>query len=117
MSTIVKELAESRQVIILGRGGQMILRDEPRVLHVLCIAPKQVRAGRLAEREQLQIEDAKTMADKSDKARAAFYQRLWKVEVEDPRLYDLTVDTSRLPFDDAAEVVALAAQIKSGERP
>ena len=116
MSTIVKELAESGRIVILGRGSQMILADEPRALHVLCVAPRKVRAGRLAEREQLQIEEAKTMADKTDKARATFYQRLWKVEVEDPRLYDLTVDTSRLPFDDAAEVVALAAQIKSGER-
>ncbi len=115
MSTIIRELAASGRILLLGRGSQMILKDEPRALHALCIAPRQLRTSRLAEREQLSIEEAKHFAEKSDKARAGFYQKLWKVDVEDPRLYDITLDTSRLGFDDCADVVALAARLKAGE--
>jgi cytidylate kinase len=50
--------------------------------------------------------------EKSDKGRAAFYKKFWKVDVEDPKLYDLTVDTSKVTFGVAAEIVATAARGK-----
>src|SRR5580765_1540087 len=37
METIIRELATSGQIVILGRGSQMILRDVPRAVHALCI--------------------------------------------------------------------------------
>jgi cytidylate kinase len=117
MSGIIKELAASGKIVILGRGGQMILKNEPRALHVLCIAPANLRAYRLAERESQPLEEARHRMEKSDRARAAFYRKLWKVDVEDPRLYDLTIDTSKLSFDAAAEITATAAHLKAAETP
>jgi cytidylate kinase len=114
MTTIIRELAAGGQIVILGRGSQMILKDDPRALHVLCIAPSEERNMRLAEREEMTLEDAKRRAQASDQARAAFYRKFWKVDVEDPRLYDITVDTSRLTYDIAAEVIVAAARLKSG---
>lgn len=113
MSSLIRELTSSGQIVVLGRGSQMILADDPRALHVLCIAPSSLRANRLAEREGDGLEAARAQMEKSDRGRAAFYKRLWKVDVEDPRLYDLTIDTSRMPYDDAAEVVATAARLKA----
>lgn len=113
MTQLIQELASSGQIVVLGRGGQMILADNPRALHVLCIAPPDLRANRLTEREGIGMEAARQQMEKSDRGRAAFYKRLWKVDVEDPRLYDLTINTARLDFDAAAEVVAAAARLKS----
>ena len=115
MTTIVRDLAASGKIIVLGRGSQMMLRDMPKVLHVLCIAPADLRGFRLAERESMTIDDARHRAEKSDRARAAFYRKFWKVDVEDPRLYDITIDTSKLSYDVAAEIVATAATLKSDE--
>jgi cytidylate kinase len=115
MSAIMLELAASGRILILGRGSQMILKDGPGVLHVLCVAPRKLRITRFAAREGLSEDEAKNQVDKSDKARAAFYQKHWKVDVEDPHLYDITLDTSRMTFDDCAGVVALAARLKAGE--
>jgi cytidylate kinase len=112
MSALVRELAASGQIVVLGRGSQMILREMPRALHVLCIARDDVRYQRLAERDEIGLDDARKRANETDQARAAFYRKFWKVDVEDPRLYDLTVDTSRLPFEAASEVVATAARLK-----
>lgn len=114
MIAIIREIADSGQVVILGRGSQMILRETPRVLHVLCIAPAEVRWQRTAEREGVSLEEAKRQALQRDQARAAFHRKFWKVDVEDPRLYDLTIDTSRLDYDAAAEVIATAARHKAG---
>jgi len=115
MSSLIRELTDSGQIVVLGRGSQMILADDPRALHVLCIAPADLRANRLAEREGNGLEAARSQMEKSDRGRSAFYKRLWKVDVEDSRLYDLTINTSRMPYDDAAEVVATAARLKAGD--
>lgn len=115
MSTIIREIAASGQVVILGRGSQMILHDMPRVLNALCVAPPEVRWQRAAERDGIGMDEAKKQAMQLDQAREAFHRKFWKVDVNDPRLYDVTVDTCRLSFDAAAEVIAVAARLKAGE--
>lgn len=113
MTLIVEELAATGKIVILGRGSQMILKDTPEALHVLCTAPQKFRAYRLAERDGLGLEEATRKISESDRAQAAYYRRFWKVEFEDPKLYDLTVDTSRLSYEIAADVVASAARAKA----
>jgi len=113
VSALIRELAASGSIVILGRGSQMILADQPSALHVLCVAPFELRAQRLAEREGIGLEDARRAAKDSDSAREAFYKKFWKVDVQDPRLYDLTLDTAHFTFAQAAELVATAVRIKS----
>jgi cytidylate kinase len=115
MTGIIRELAARGEVIILGRGSQMLLADMPRALHVLCVAPRKLRAGRLAERDEIGMEEAMRRVHESDRARCAFYKKFWRVEVEDPKLYDLTIDTSRLSYEIATDLVAAAARAKAAE--
>jgi cytidylate kinase len=115
MTGIIRELAARGEVVILGRGSQMILADMPRALHVLCVAPRKLRANRLAERDEIGMEEAIRRAQESDRARCAFYKKFWRIEVEDPKLYDLTIDTSRLSYDIATQVVVAAAKAKTEE--
>ena len=112
METIIRELAAVGEIVILGRGSQMILRDMPRAVHTLCISPANVRYQRLAERDEVGLEEARRRAIETDQARDAFYRKFWKVDVEDPKLYDITLDTSRLGFEAAAEVVASVARLR-----
>jgi cytidylate kinase len=113
MTAIITELAAGGKIVLLGRGSQMILRDMPGAVHVLCIAPQKMRAHRLAERDGMGMEEAMKRTQASDRGRCGFYKKFWRVDVEDPRLYDLTIDTARLSFEAAAEVVAVAARAKA----
>jgi cytidylate kinase len=113
MTLIIEELAATGNIVLLGRGSQMILKDLPGALHVLCTAPARVRAYRLADREAIGIEEAAKQCAEKDRAQAAYYRKFWKAEFEDPKLYDLTIDTSRLSFDIAADLVASAARAKA----
>jgi len=113
MTAIITELAAGGAIVILGRASQMILKDAPNVLHALCIAPQKLRAYRLAERDGIGLEQAMKRTHESDRGQHAFYHKFWKVDVEDPILYDLTIDTARLSFEIAAEVVATAARAKA----
>ena len=115
MTGIIRELAARGEVVILGRGSQMLLADMPRAVHALCVAPRKLRANRLAERDELGIEEALRRTAESDRARCAFYKKFWHVEVEDPKLYDLTIDTARLSYDVATQLIVAAARAKTAE--
>ena len=113
MTAIICELGERGDILVLGRGSQMILRDLPGALHVLTLAPEETRIERLAVREGIDAEEAARQVHDNDKARAAFYRKFWKVDVNDPNLYDVTLETSRLSYEVGAEVVAAAARAKA----
>ncbi len=117
MTGIIRELGARGDIAILGRGSQMILADLPGALHVLCVAPRDLRAMRLAERENIGLEEATHRVADSDRARHDFHRKFWKVEVDSPTLYDLSIDTSRLSYEVAAELVVTAARAKAGATP
>ena len=55
---IIEDLAEAGDVVILGRGSQMILRDLRGATHVQLVADESIRVGRVMEWEGLSEEDA-----------------------------------------------------------
>lgn len=110
IKTVIHELASKQDMVLVGRGGQAILRDSPRALHVLTICPTGLRASRIAEKEALTMEAAMQRVIESDRARAAFHRKYFKVDVDDPRLYHLVLNTLRFSYEDAAELIALAAR-------
>ncbi len=114
MTAIICDLGERGDILVLGRGSQMILRDLPGALHALTLAPKELRIERLAAREGIDLEEAARRVQDGDRARAAFYRRFWKVDVNDPTLYDMTLETSRLSYELGAELVAAAARARAG---
>jgi cytidylate kinase len=113
MTAIIRDLGGRGDVVVLGRGSQMILRDLPGALHVLTLAPQELRIERLAEREGISLEEAKRRVHDSDRARPAFYRKFWKVDVHDPSFYDITLHTLQLTYDVGAELVVMAARAKA----
>ena len=110
MTAIIRELGDRGDIVVLGRGSQMILHDLPGALHVLTVAPEELRIERLAAREGISMEEAERRLQDNDRAHAPFYRKFWKVEVSDPSLYDITLETSRLSYEAGAELVAAAAR-------
>lgn len=113
MTAIIKEIAAQGDTIILGRASQMILKDFPNTFHVLCVSALESRCYRLAEREGMGLEEATKLVHDADRDRCAYYRKFWKVELEDPKLYDLTLDLDHMKVDEAAEIVAAAVRIKN----
>jgi cytidylate kinase len=110
VTTIIRELSQRGDIVILGRGSHLLLREHPTALHVLTLAPLKVRAQRFAEREGLSSQEAAKRVHDLDKGRAAFHHKFFKAEADDPACYDLAIDTSRLSFEVAAQLVAEAAR-------
>ena len=108
ISEIMHELAAVGNVVIVGRAGQVILRDNPQVLHVKVIAPERMRFQRVAQQQNTTLECAQAQVLTSDKTRKNYLNKYYQVRWDDPQLYDLIVNTARLQPQQAACLICQA---------
>lgn len=92
--------------VILGRGGQAILQDLPGVLHVRIVAPMKDRVLRIQERAHVDMERAHQLALRRDKKRLEYLRDLFGVDINEPTLYHLVINTGKLEIEDAAQVIS-----------
>jgi len=97
-------------VLIIGRGGQAILENKPDVLHVRVVAPLEERVRRLQEQENLTVPQARRLAMERDRITAEYLRTFHNVDVDDPTLYHLVVNTGKLGIDGAMELIVAAAR-------
>jgi cytidylate kinase len=116
MHLVMEELAGQGKVVIVGRGGQVALRDRPGTLHVRVIAPFDLRVQRLAERHHISPAAARAQARASDRERRSYLKRFYNVDVNDPGLYDLVISTAHLSPATACDLICRAVQELEKER-
>jgi cytidylate kinase len=107
---IMQELANEGNVVIVGRAGQVILRDKPDVLHVRVYAPLDLRVERVAQQYAVSLEAARAQVMASDQARTRYLKRYYKSHWDDPDLYDVMINTAYLSAEKAARVVCKALE-------
>ena len=115
---IIYGFAQKNDVVIVGRGAQVLLKDLPGVLHVRVFAPFDLRIRRIMERQGVNEKQAFRLLRRSDEDSAGFIQTFFKVDWEDPSLYDLAINTQNISVDTAVMVILEAIQspeIKEGE--
>lgn len=107
LTEVVRGIGDGGHVVILGRGGAVLL---PRSLRIRITAPFEVRVARVAELEDLTLREARDVVSRTDNQRAAFYRAHFRVNIADPALYDLVVNTERTSLEHAAALVVTAAR-------
>ncbi len=112
LTLVTREVAAAGNVVIMGGGAQLILRDVPHALRAYAIAPLEVRLRRLMEAEKIDRPTAQRLAKESDESRRAWIKKYFKWDVDDLYLYDLLVNTGLLPIKSAAQILADAARAK-----
>jgi cytidylate kinase len=102
---IIQAWAYKGEAVIVGRGGQMVLHGWPDVFHIRVVAPLEMRIAHLQEKERISAESARARLEASAKARARYLRRSYGVQIEDPTLYHLTVNTGLLGLPQAISLV------------
>jgi cytidylate kinase len=103
---IITQLADEGNTIILGRGGQYILQDHKDAFHLLLMANKQDRIRFMEEHYDLSSSQAESIVNKEDKKRIKLYRKFGKVDYDQPDLYNLVINTSKMDLERATELVA-----------
>lgn len=102
---IIRELAATRNCVIVGRCANFILRGWENVLNVFVTAPVVDCVRRVMETDGLNLEEAEKRIKKIDKRRAEYFKyftgRLW----HDAALYDLCLNTGHMDERKCVEIV------------
>jgi cytidylate kinase len=105
---IITELADEGAVVIVGRGGQMVLHSRPDVLHVRVVAPLEIRAAQLQREKNMSAESARAILEASGKGRARYIRRSYGISLDDPTLYHVVINTGMLELSRATNLVVQA---------
>ncbi|MCU0520569.1 MAG: cytidylate kinase-like family protein [Anaerolineae bacterium] len=105
---VMLEQAAEGDVVLVGRGGQVILQDCRDVLHVRVVAPLALRIERVAAAQSIPLAAARAQVSASDRARRSYLRRYYHVNLNDIGLYDLVLNTRGLTVAAAADVLVQA---------
>jgi len=103
-------LARLGNVVIVGRGANMLTARMPNVLRVRIVAPLAGRILRIRERFQLTEKEAAAFVLRNDKARERYVAGNFQVSISDPVRYDLVLNTGRLSAAACAGVICAALE-------
>ena len=106
----VKEMAARDDIVLVGLASTIILAGMPHTLRVRVTASEGRRAERVGRAQGVDSAAALEMVRQSDRERGGRVRFLYHVDLEDPLLYDLVLNTDRLDVDEAARLVQEALQ-------
>lgn len=105
-SDFIVSLARKGSCVIVGRSADYILRDCPRCVNLFVHASMEDRIARIMKRgDGTTPEQARSMAEKTNKLRANYYNFYTDKTWGDAASYDLTFNSSLLSMEDIVELV------------
>lgn len=108
---ILLSMSELGGVILVGRGGNFILGSK-RGFHIRLIASKNKRIQNLIDYKFISKKEAIEKIEKSDRIRSEFIRKLFDADIDDPKHYDLVINTDYMDIEDIIEVAFRAIKAK-----
>lgn len=112
----VAQAAATPPLVILGHGAQCVLRGWRGALHVHVVAPLADRVARECLASRMPPAAAVAQLQRQDYDQAGYLRRYHKADRRDPLLYDLQVNTARLPVEEAAELIVRVVERRRAEQ-
>ena len=106
LSLVMHANAKHGNVIMIGRGGSFILKDD--AFRVRIIAPLEMRVEKVMRDRRMSHEEALASVMKYEADQIAFIRKYFNEDINDPRHYDLMINTKNVSIDIAAESVKKA---------
>lgn len=101
----IRNLADKESCVIVGRNADYILREFDHLLRVFVYADKQWRIEHLKTLMDDSESAIESKMEQADKARKNYCKKLTGAVYGDVHNYDLTINTGKLGFDKAIELI------------
>lgn len=105
ISETILQLAEVGNVIIVGRGANIVTAKMPHVLHVRLVANLEDRIERVCREYNKTPEAARRYCLDEDPARTRYIKTYFKTDINDPLHYHLVINTSKLGYEQVAQMI------------
>jgi cytidylate kinase len=106
----IRAQADTGAGVILGRGAAIVLRDDPRVLRVRLHGPVERRVRSAIELDGIDEETARRRLQRLDRAHSAYARHFYGVDLDDPSLYHVVLDSTAIGHDECVELLEVAAR-------
>ena len=106
---VIAETADRGEVVIVAHAASMALAGHDSLLRILVTASAETRAERLATAGGLSDAEAAKLVRETDRARADYFKRFYRISHEEPTHYDLVINTDALSIDQVVDVIVSAA--------
>ncbi|MGA2854832.1 MAG: cytidylate kinase-like family protein [Verrucomicrobiota bacterium] len=101
----VLKLASLGNVILIGRGGNVITARLPNIFHVRLIAPLEQRVEYSRKSYGMTKTEARKFCLREDLGRQRYLKKYFHADINDPLLYHLTINTGLVSYDNAAKLI------------
>jgi cytidylate kinase len=116
--SLTYEFASEGNVVMVGRGSQLVLRDIPGVTRVRVVASVRIRIERIKDRFGISADEASEFVRKHDAERRALMRSIFQRDPSDWSLFDIVLNTDHYTADAASDVVCEAyARIDKAPEP
>lgn len=102
----IRRLANTGNVILVGRGAHCVAGRMTNAFHVRLVCPLEKRVERVIESYQVNATEARRLIEVKDRERREYVQRYFDRDIEDPLDYHLVINTGSLSDDEVATIVA-----------
>lgn len=102
------EHAKKENMVYHGHAGHLLMPGIPQVLKVRVIAELNQRIEFLQQKQKISKDEAAALIKNEDIERAHWTRYLYKMEIDDPQLYDIIINIGRLTMEDACELICAA---------
>lgn len=109
---IILRLSRFGKTIIVGRGSMVINAKLPNCLHIRLVASLESRIKHVQDVFKYSRSEAADYIAKEDANRKKYLKSHFYKEPDDPSLYHLILNTSKLTYQESAELIYSIARIK-----
>lgn len=104
-SETILHLVHAGNVVVVGRGANIITRGLQGGTHIRIVGSEKRRIHRVMEHSNVSAKEAGKLISQWDKGRKKYFKEYFNVNIEDPLLYDLTINTDYVSYKNAANII------------
>ncbi|MCP4684087.1 MAG: cytidylate kinase-like family protein [bacterium] len=108
---VVISMSQLGGVVLMGRGGNSILGPR-RGFHIRIVCPREKRIENLIKYKELKASEAAKVIETSDHDRRQFVRKLFDADIDDPRQYDMCLNTSLVDIEELVDTTVTAIEGK-----
>lgn len=104
-SKIVQQIADKEPCVIVGRCADFVLKGRPGVVRVFCYCDRETAISRCTSEYGLDKVKAEAEIKRLNKARGTHYEYYTGQRWDDPRNYDIMINTGSMTLEQACDIV------------
>jgi CMP/dCMP kinase len=113
--TAMRAAYEHGNVLIVGRGSQVVLEDKPDVIHLRVVAPFEARVEYMEAEENMSPAQARRYIQEQDRVMADYMRQFYNADVDDPTLYHMVLNVAKLGVDRCVALIKATVELATSE--